>query len=176
MLETDAYHLNDSKFKELYTKELTEPRFPASLVQISITFTLHPIMNKADILTQYRAMIKEIRSSNIFFYKAHRKAPTFTIHPGFDSIYLCPELTSSINTHIHGILIIKRDSIDYFNNEIRKLLWNSKVLGRQFSYTHIDDKSYREAMCKYPFKDTDQLLKFPCSDKMYYFRIQDKNI
>lgn len=168
MLEIDAYHINNTKFIKSYNKTCHE-----SEQIISITFTLNPKMNNADILTQYRSMIKEIKGSNLFYYKTHHKDTAFSIHPGFIKLMICPELTRTLNSHIHGILIIDPKYNDYFKNEIRRLCWNNEVLGRQFAFNVVNDLlKDREAVAKYPFKDTNELLKFTDSGKMYYYSFE----
>jgi len=131
-------------------------------------------MNKADILTQYRSIIKEIKGSNLFYYKTHHKDINFTIHPGFAQLMLAPELTKTVNIHLHGILVIDPTYNEYFRNELRRFCWNNKVIGRQFSFNIVNDTlKDRTDVAKYPFKDTDQLLKFPDSNKIYYYNFQE---
>jgi hypothetical protein len=169
MLSIEAYHLNATKFITLYSQICH-----AAKQLISITFTLNPRLNNADILTQYRSIIKEIKGSNLFYYKAHNKDTAFSIHPGFSQMMLAPELTKTINIHLHGILIIDPQYNEYFRNELRRFCWNNQVLGRQFAFNVVNDTlKDRTSVAKYPFKDTDQLLKFPDSAKIYYYNIQE---
>ncbi len=169
MLEIEAFRLKDTKFITLYRQECHSAK-----QVISITFTLNPSMNNADILTQYRAVIKEIKGSNLFYYKTHHRDSGFTIHPGFSTLLIAPELTKTINIHFHGILIIDPKDNEYFRNEIRRFCWNSKILGRQYAFNVVNDTfKDRSHVSDYPFKDTEELLKFPDSNKIYYYKFNN---
>ena len=119
-MESTTYHLTNTDFRCKYVKECNK----TNQCLIHLTFTLHPSYNNADILTQYRAMINEIKNSNIFYYKK----PYFTLHPGFYNLMLVPELTKTINIHFHGILTCDPKDAEYFRNSLRKLCWNNKEL------------------------------------------------
>lgn len=168
-MNIEAFHLNNTKFIRLYTQQCTSAKH-----LISITFTLNPRLNNADILTQYRSMIIEIKGSNLFYYKTHHKDTAFTIHPGFVSLMLAPELTKTINIHLHGILVIDPAYNEYFRNELRRFCWNNPTIGRQFSFNPVNDTlKDRTSVAKYPFKDTNELLKFPDSSKIYYYNFSE---
>jgi len=170
-MNIEAFHLNSKKFVEQYTQQCHTAK---DKTLISITFTLNPRMNNADILTQYRSLIKEIKSSNLFYYKTHHKDVGFTIHPGFIRLMLAPELTKTINVHLHGILVVAPEWVQYFKNEVRRICWDNPILGRQHAF-HVVSHTLKDrtAVAKYPFKDTDQLLKFPDSAKIYYYNFQE---
>jgi len=168
-MNIEAFHLNNTKFIQLYTQQCTSAKN-----LISVTFTLNPRLNNADILTQYRSIIKEIKGSNLFYYKTNHKDTAFTIHPGFVSLMLAPELTKTINIHLHGILIIDPVYTEYFRNEIRRFCWNNPVIGRQFAFNPVNDTlKDRTNVAKYPFKDTNELLKFPDCSKIYYYNFSE---
>lgn len=167
MLEIEAFHLSHTKFKENYIKQCH-----VNTCIIHLTFTLNPALNNADILTQYRSMIHEIKSSNIFYYKQNNK---FTIHPGFIRLMLIPELTTTINTHLHGILICDPTYANDLIQRLRKLCWNNPVLGRQNSFKIVNDTlKDRAQVSEYAFKDIEQLRKFEQSNKMYYYDFYNK--
>lgn len=169
MLEIEAFHLKNTKFKESYMKECHDGHEIYHL-----TFTLNPALNNADILTQYRLAIKEIKSSNIFYYKNNKKDTyKFTIHPGFYRLMLVPELTKTINIHFHGILKIAGCEYKELIQNIKSLCWHSKILGRQFTINRVNDTfKDRSNVAEYAFKDIEQLSKFPMSDKMYLYDFQ----
>lgn len=140
---------------------------------LSLTFTLNPRMNNADILTQYRGLMREIKSSRIFYYKTKSD---FQIHPGFIRLFLVPELTKTINIHLHGILVIDPKYTEYFRNELRRLCWNNEVLGRQATFHVVNDTfKDRTRVSEYAFKDITEIQKFPDSKKMGIFSLSRKN-
>jgi hypothetical protein len=123
-------------------------------------------------LTQFRAMIHEIKSSRIFYYKTKHE---FQMHPGFHKLMLIPELTKTINIHLHGILVIDKPYISYFINELKRLCWNNPVLGRQMSANLVNDTTKdRQNVAVYAFKDLKELMKFPDSKKMGFHRYSRK--
>lgn len=134
---------------------------------MSLTFSLNPLVYGADILTQFRMAVMEFKSSNIFYVKDKLG---LHFHPALYEVALTPELTSKINIHFHGYIKCDPAYFDYFRNQLRKLTWSSKVLGRQHTCKVIDQMT--DALKEYPFKDTQTLLKFPDAKKMYSFRIK----
>lgn len=141
---------------------------------IHLTLTLNPKYNRADILTQFRALIREIKHSHLFYWKSKFE---FQIHPGFRKLILVPELTKTINIHLHGILIIDKPYINYFVNQMRKLCWNNEVLGRQATFNLVNDSiKDRTRVSEYAWKDLEELKKFPDSKKMGILSISRKII
>lgn len=168
MLETFVYKLGDKTYQNRYNELITTSSFQDSHI-IHLTLTLNPLLNKADILTQWRQMIHAIKTSGIFAYKINKKA-TWTVHPSFEKLYLIPELTKTINIHLHGILICHKSAVPYFQNEFRRMCWNSPILGRQHSFNVVNDSfKDRTRVAEYAFKDIDELKKFPVSEKIYYY-------
>lgn len=167
MLEIEAFTLKNTRFKETYIRMCHEHK-----TIVHLTFTLNPALNNADFLTQYRSMIKEIKSSNLFYYKTQNR---FTIHPGFIRLMLVPELTSTINTHLHGILIVDPQYATELIQRLKKLCWNNPVLGRQNSFKIVNDTfKDRAQVSEYAFKDIEQLSKFEQSNKMYLLDFYNK--
>jgi len=170
-----AYKLNHQPFIDDY-KTLCHAPFGDFLL-ISITFTLNPINNKLDILSQYRLMIQEIKYSSMFNHRYNNKKETWTINYGFETILMCPELTSNLNMHLHAVMKIHKSQVDIIYNEFKRVCHNSKVLGRQFTFKPVNDtQKDRSRVADYPFKDTDNLLRFPDSKKIYYYKLSRKNI
>lgn len=168
MLETLVYKLKDPTYENRYKELVTTSSFEEMSI-IHLTLTLNPLLNKADILTQWRQMIHAIKTSGIWAYKINNKA-SWTVHPSFDKIYLVPELTSQVNIHLHGLLICHKSSVAYFQNEFRRMCWNNPILGRQHSFNVVNDTfKDRARVAEYAFKDVEELLKFPDSKKIYYF-------
>lgn len=167
ILDENLHSLTSDKAKEMYQSLVHKEE-----TVIHCTFTCNPMLNRADILSQYRGLIREIKSSKIFYYKTRHE---FQIHPGFRHLMLVPELTKTINTHLHGILVIDKPYIDYFINELRRLCWNNEFLGRQATFNLMSDTlKDRTKVAEYAFKDIEQLLKFPDSKKMGILAIHRK--
>lgn len=167
ILETEFPPLNNQPFMDKY-KEIC---YNEETI-LHLTFTLNPKMNRADMLTQYRSMIKEIKGSRIFYYKTKND---FQMHPGFHRLMLIPELTKTINIHLHGILVIDKPYISYFINELKRLCWNNEVLGRQASFNLVNDTlKDRTNVANYAFKDIQELMKFPDSKKMGFHSFSRK--
>jgi len=167
ILEEDFPPLSDLEFITDYTNQCMNEE-----TILHLTFTLNPLMNKADMLTQYRSMIREIKNSRVFYYKSKHE---FQIHPGFRKLMLIPELTKTVNIHLHGILIIDKPYISYFINELKRLCWNNTILGRQMSANLVNDTyKDRTTVAAYAFKDIEQLMKFPDSKKMGFRRFTRK--
>lgn len=79
-----------------------------------------------------------------------------------------------MNIHLHGILIVDDCQIQVIHNEIKRVCNSSEILGRQFAFKPINDTPKdRSRIADYPFKDTDQLLKFPDSNRIYYISIKN---
>ena len=135
---------------------------------MSLTFSLNPLNYGADILSQFRMAITELKSSNIFYVKD--KLGTH-FHTAFYGLWLVPELTSKINIHFHGYLKCDPQYFEYFRNQIRKLTWNNKVFGRQHTCKVIDNMN--DTLRNYPFKDLSILEKFPDSKKMFMLHIKN---
>lgn len=175
MLETSVYKLHDKTYQNRYKELILTSSFEEVNI-IHLTLTLNPLLNKADILSQYRQMIHAIKTSGIFAYKINRKE-TWTVHPCFDKLYLIPELTSTINIHLHGILICHKSAVAHFQNEFRRMCWNSPILGRQHSFNVVNDTvKDRARVAEYAFKDIDELSKFPDSNKIYYYYCYNSEI
>jgi len=68
ILEEQLKGLNNETLKKQYQLLVMNEE-----TVISLTFTLNPRMNNADILSQYRALIKEIKASHIFYYKSRHE-------------------------------------------------------------------------------------------------------
>lgn len=169
ILETTFPPLTNLEFITDYTNQCMKEE-----TILHLTFTLNPSMNRADILTQYRQMIHEIKNCRIFYYKTKHE---FQMHPGFHKLMLIPELTKTINIHLHGILIIDKPYISYFINELKRLCYNNKILGRQMSANLVNDTvKDRQTVAAYAFKDIKELMKFPDSKKMGFHRFSRKNI
>lgn len=98
-----------------------------------------------------------------------------TVHPDFEEMILVPELTETLNIHFHGYFKCNPEKAQYFYNEFRKFTYNNEVFGRQMMFKNIDNLT--EALKGYPFKDIDELRKFPDSKKIYIYRFsQIKNL
>lgn len=167
ILETEFPALSSTKFIQQY-KELVHKEETI----LHLTFTLNPKMNNADMLTQFRQMIKEIKASRIFYYKTKHE---FQMHPGFHRLMLVPELTKTVNIHLHGILIIDKPYISYFINELKRLCWNNEILGRQmFANIMSDTFKDRSRVADYAFKDLSEIQKFPDSKKMGFLNLYRK--
>lgn len=166
----------EEQFKSLNNETLKKQYQLACMNEetvLSLTFTLNPKMNNADILSQYRALMREIKSSKIFYYKSKHE---FQIHPGFIRIFLVPELTKTINIHLHGILVIDKNYTQYFINELRRLCWNNESLGRMATFHLVNDTfKDRTRVSEYAFKDITEIQKFPDSKKMGLFSLSRKN-
>lgn len=170
-IDINCYTRKDGRFIQDY-KSICKDTDLTNLTLVHLTFTLNPLMNKADILTQYKSMIHEIKTSNIFFYKINRKT-SWTVHPGFHRLMLVAELTKTINIHLHGILLIDKKFTSYFFDEVRRMCWNSPILGRQHSFNPVnDDPKDRGRVADYAFKDLEVLNKFPVSEKIYNYKIE----
>lgn len=137
----------------------------------SITFTLNPKMYSADILTQYRSAISELKKSKIFFFK--EKGQTI-IHPDFEELIIVPELTNTLNIHFHGYFKCNPEKAQYFYNEFRKFTYYNEVFGRQMMFKNIDQMS--DTLKEYPFKDIKELIKFPDSKKIYIIKFSKNNL
>lgn len=173
-MEYKAYKLNDQSFMDDYKHTCLNIPFTESTL-FSVTFTLNPKCNSLDILTQYKKMIQCIKYSSIFHHRYNNKKITWSPNYGFQLVYLCPELTEKINIHLHGIMLIRNDQIDIIHNEIKRFVNSSEVVGKQYAFKPVNDTlKDRSKVADYPFKDTDQLLKFPDSKNIYYF--SGKNI
>lgn len=160
-----VYPLGDAQFKADSFNRISQDDC------LSITFSLNPSIYSADILSQFRLAISEFKTSNVFYVKD--KLGTH-FHPAFYELRLTPELTSKINIHFHGFLKCDPAYFAYFQNQIRKLTWKSKVLGRQHTCKVIDKMT--DTLKEYPFKDTETLKKFPDSKKMFSFVIKNLTI
>lgn len=167
-MDINAWFIHSPKFRTMYTEHCHKDHN-----LIHVTFTLNPIMNNADILTQFRAMIKEIKGSSLFYYKTHAGDKQFTIHPGFIRLLLVPELTTRCNIHLHGILSIDKAYNEYFRNELRRFTWNNPVMGRQMYYNPVTDTfKDRSAIAKYAFKDIAEIQKFPDAYKINNYKFE----
>lgn len=171
-MDINAWFLNSPKFRTMYTDYCHKC---SNLVHV--TFTLNPILNKADILTQYRSAILEFKNCNIFYYKTHAQDKGFTVHPGFKRLLLVPELTKTMNIHFHGILHIDKEYNGHFLNELKRLTWDNKTLGRQMFYNPVSDTfKDRATVAKYAFKDIEELKKFPDWTKINNYKFERNNI
>jgi len=169
-----AYKLNSDKFIKLYKDVcMTTPIGLYNKTLISVTFTLNPKCYNLDILTQYQKIIREIKCSSIYHHRYNSKKETWSINQGFHELYLCPELTQKMVVHLHGVLVIDECQIHIIHNEIKRVCNNSEILGRQFAFKPINDTlKDRSRLADYPFKDTEELLKFPDSNRIYYISIK----
>lgn len=164
-MDITVYKLDDEVIRNYYVNSIDSDCR-------SLTFTLNPKMYQADILTQYRKAIHEIKMSKIFYYK---QKGVEMIHPDFEEMILIPELTpSGLNIHYHGYIRCNPEKYDYFYNEFKKLTYNNEVLGRQMMFKNIDNLT--EALKGYPFKDIKELMKFPDSKRIYIYKFTKKNI
>jgi hypothetical protein len=161
-LEIVAYKLSDPMAKEYYVNNITQDCH-------SVTLTLNPVMYKADILSQYRAAIDELKKSKIFYYK---EKGVVTVHPDFEEFVIIPELTKELNIHFHGYFKCNPEKSQYFYNEFRKFCWKNSVFGRQMTFKQIDD--FNETIKGYPFKDIKELCKFPDSKKINIYKFSQK--
>lgn len=166
-MEIQVFKLDDNNVKDYYVATINNEDC------YSITFTLHPSLNNADILTQYRKAIKEIKDSKIFYYK-DKKTKLFEIHPEFEEMIIVPELTKQLNIHFHGYFKCNPKFAQYFQNEFRKLCFHSTVLGRQHTFKNIDNMT--DELRFYPFKEISQLTKFPDWSKIYIYKFNKNNI
>lgn len=157
-MNIQVFKLDDENIQKLYKDSITADCR-------SLTFTLNPVMYKADILTQYREAIKEIKGSKLFYYKQKGQ---ITVHPDFEEMIIVPELTDQLNIHFHGYVKCNPEKYDYFYNEFKKFTYNNKVMGRQMMFKNIDNLT--EALKGYPFKDIKEIQKFPDSKKIYIYR------
>lgn len=165
-MEIQVYSLNDNNLKDYYIATLNNDDC------YSITLTINPLLNNADILTQYRKAIMEIKSSKIFYRKDKK---LFDVHPDFEEMILVPELTpKNLNIHFHGYFKCNPEKAQYFQNEFRKMCYHSQVLGRQHMFKNIDNMT--DELRNYPFKDLDQLMKFPDSKKIYIYKFSKNNL
>lgn len=164
-LAISIYSLGDSEIKEYYKETINQDDCR------SITFTLNPILYSADILTQFRTAIQEIKKSKIFYEKVGGKT---LVHPDFYEMIIVPELTNTINIHFHGYFRCNPEKAQYFYNEFRKFVYNNSVFGRQMMFKQIDDLNDR--VKEYPFKDIEVLKKFPDSKKIYIYKITKNNL
>lgn len=168
-MDIKLYKLGDQVFESSYKDNISQDDC------ISITLTLNPLMYSADILTQYREAIKELKSSHIFYEKYKQSGVTMTmVNPYFTELVLCPELTKDMNIHFHGYLKCDPQYNKYFQNEFKKFTYKNKVFGRQHSFKLIDDLT--PVLRSYPFKDTAELLKFPDSLKIYSIKFSKNNL
>lgn len=163
-MDINCYSLDDNNIKDYYIANLNNADC------YSITFTLHPSLNNADILTQYRKAIQEIKSSKIF-YRKNKKL--FDVHPDFEEMIIVPELTQKLNIHFHGYFKCNPASAGLFQNEFKKLCFHSQILGRQHTFKNIDKMT--DELRNYPFKEIEQLKKFPDWKKIYIYKF-NKNI
>lgn len=166
-MEIQIFTLNDNNIKDYYVSTLNNDDC------YSITLTLNPSLNNADILTQYRQMIKEIKESKLFYYR-DKKHKLFEVHPDFEEMIIVPELTNKLNIHFHGYFKCNPKMAPIFQNEFKKLCYNSKVLGRQHMFKNIDQMT--DELRFYPFKDISQLMKFPDWKKIYIYKFSKNNI
>lgn len=164
MINIEVFKLDDEKLKSYYKSNINSD-------SRSITFTLNPKMYNADILSQYRAAIHEIKASKLFYYKQKGQ---ITVHPDFEEMILVPELTETLNIHFHGYFKCNPEKAQYFYNEFRKFTYKNEVIGRQMMFKNIDNLT--EALKDYPFKDISELLKFPDSKKIYIIKFSKNNI
>lgn len=163
-MDITVYKLDDEIIKKYYMDSINSD-------SRSLTFILNPKMYNADILTQYRKAIQEIKSSKIFYYK---QKGVETIHPDFEEMIIVPELTDRLNIHFHGYIKCNPDKYQYFYNEFRKFTYNNEIIGRQMMFKNIDNLI--EALKGYPFKDINQLIKFPDARKIYIYKFAKKNL
>lgn len=164
-LEIKVYDINDQIIREYYEAHIDQNNCH------SITLTLNPILYNADILTQYRAAIQELKKCKIFYYK-HKGI--VSVHPDFEEFILVPELTETINIHFHGYFKCNPEKAQYFYNEFRKFTYKNEVFGRQMRFKQIDDLN--EVIKQYPFKDIAELSKFPDSKKIYIYKFSKNNL
>jgi len=162
-MDTKVYKLDDKTIREHYTKTINQGD------TLVFTFTLNPksehYLYQADILTQYRKAVWEFKTSKLFMFKQGKQ---LVVHPAFTEMILVPELTAEMNIHFHGYFRCDPQYNKYFQNEVKKLTYNNKVLGRQHSFKLID--SLTDTLKGYPFKDIKELLKFPDSSKIYIYQ------
>lgn len=166
-MEIEVFSLNDSNIKDYYIATLNADDC------YSITFTLHPSLNNADILTQYRKAIQEIKDSKLFYYRDKRNK-LFEVHPDFEEMIIVPELTTRLNIHFHGYFKCNSAKAELFQNEFKRLCFNSTVLGRQHTFKSIDFMT--DELRQYPFKDIDQIMKFPDWKKIMIYKFSKNNI
>lgn len=171
-METKAYPLGADSYIQLYEEEFT-----GDLNCIySVTFTLNPMLNNADILTQYRQMVSEIKS--IFMYRQGKNREVIW-NPDIYKVYLSPELTDRQNIHFHGIFIIDPTQAHNVRDSIKSITWHSKIMGRQHAFRSIEhDVDSISRLKKYPFKDISKLKSYKASDKIYslLFCPEEKNL
>lgn len=164
-MNVNVYKITDDKFDNDYKSTVIDWDTENTSL-LSLTFTLNPILNNADILTQYRMMHKEIKNSKIFYYKD--KVGYTHIHPSFIKMYLVPELTKTLNIHMHGILLCTKGSESYFINEMRRLCWKNSTLGRQHACKVVDNNiESKNAIACYALKDLKEMNKVIDKDKIY---------
>lgn len=154
-----VYDLNDPMIKEYYQAHIDSDSCR------SITLTLNPVMYNADILTQYRTAIQELKKSKIFFFKQKGQ---ITVHPDFEEMIVIPELTDTLNIHFHGYFKCNPEKAQYFYNEFRKFTYKNEVFGRQMMFKNIDKMT--DELKDYPFKDINELLKFPDAKRIYIYK------
>jgi hypothetical protein len=164
-MNIQVYKLDDQNIKNYYQQNVNMQDC------YSLTLTLNPIMYSADILTQYRAALAELKTAGIFFWKHNRITD---VHPDFIEMIIVPELTKEMNIHFHGYFKCDPDKAKLFQNEFKKFTYSSKVFGRQHTFKQIDDMN--DNFLNYPFKDIKELKKFPDSKKIYIIKFSPEEI
>lgn len=158
-MSVNVYRLQDPNVKDYYMQSIDMNNC------LSVTLTLNPIMYSADILSQYREAIAELKQSKIFYYKTKNE---YKIHPDFEEFIIVPELTKEMNIHFHGYFKCNPEKNAYFQNEFKKFTYKNKVFGRQHTFKLIDNLT--DTLKEYPFKDISEMLKFPDSSKIYIIK------
>lgn len=169
-MNVEPFKLNDQQFDADY-KNAVRTWTGEETTLLSLTFTLNPRLNSADILSQYRAILKELRHSNIFYYRDKIKKGEFVVHKDFIKMFIVPELTKTLNIHLHGIFICVKGSENYFINEFRRLCWKNEVLGRQHTVKVVDNNiQSKDAIECYALKDLSEMNKVIDRDKIYKYK------
>lgn len=168
-MNVTAHKLMDQQFDANYKQSVLDWDTENTSL-LSLTFTLNPINNKADILSQYRMLMREIKSSKLFYYKDKLG---INIHPDFVKMYIVPELTQQLVVHLHGIMIVIKGSENYFINEVRRLCWKNPILGRQHACKVVDnDIKSKDAIACYALKDLKEMNKVIDKDKIYKYSFE----
>lgn len=168
-MNATAYRLGDARYIEQYREEFTGDQNCI----YSLTITLNPRLYNADILTQYREAVREIKK---LFYYRQGKSREIVWNPYIYKVYVSPELTKTNNIHFHGIVVCDPTQAHNIRDTIKGHTWKCDTLGRQHSFKQID--MVTTELINYPFKDLETLKKYSSSDKIYslLFVYSEKNI
>lgn len=168
-MNVSAHKLMDQQFDTNYKQSVLNWDTENTSI-LSLTFTLNPVNNNADILSQYRMLIRELKMSKLFYYK---DKSGINIHPDFVKMYIVPELTSRLIVHLHGILIVTKGTENYWINEVRRLTWKNPILGRQHACHVVDNNpKSKDAIACYALKDLKEMNKVIDKDKIYKYSFE----